>query len=181
MLLLAATVLGYALRERSAGLWRVRGRVDTQPKRHDRLDLLGRRPGRRPTRDSKMPEINAIVASLFALIWMRSVRWRRRIPAAVPGDSENRAWTFLVTLGVGLNVIVMAVGTFGLWLDPASGPANQSIAGLWGWISVVSSVAAFLVWIGGKGTGWEELRRRHWAGRSGNSPISSPGVWRGWI
>ena len=88
----------------------------------------------------RLAQLNAIVASAYALAWMGYAGWALRWPRAF-----SRRLTLLPTqLGVagGLSVLAILPAVGGLFLAPDGTFPFENVAGLWGWTALVLILAA---------------------------------------
>ncbi|WP_169976942.1 hypothetical protein [Tautonia rosea] len=143
ILLVALTLVGYAIRERSSefalagglllsfgatvGLL-LSGTVPTVP--NDPMLWL------------RLAQMNAIVGSAYAIGWMGAVevgrrRWNQELPA-----SGGTALAVQVALPVALIGLVVLVGGFGLLVKPLPMPAREAIADPVGWLAVLLTLGA---------------------------------------
>jgi hypothetical protein len=142
ILLVAATLVGYAARERSSGFAFAAGLVLNVAATAGYL-MAGARAGvgLDAVLCARLAQLNAIVAAGCALAWMGAAAWAsRRRAAGLAPDDPLLATT--VGLGVALNVVLLAAGATALFLDPWPWPALLAIAGPWGLAALALAAAS---------------------------------------
>ncbi|QDV32576.1 hypothetical protein [Tautonia plasticadhaerens] len=150
IVLAALTLVGYAIRERSAGFALASGLLLGFGATVGWLlsGAIAARPGD-PTLWIRLAQLNAIVGSAFALAWMGCVEiWARR-RAGVPGGARGPALMVQVAIPVSLIGLILIGGVLDLFLEPGPTPPRSAIADPFGWV-------AFLLTAGASGL----LRRR---------------------
>ena len=143
MLVIAATLVGFAVRERSSGFAFSAGLTLSLAATVGYL--LGGVPGGLRLDAAlwvRLAQLNALVGSGYALAWMAAVaRDRRRSdasgPAAVDGLLDAQ-----VALGMVLNLLVLGAGAVLLFVNPVPGRVHEVIAGPWGWAAFGLAAAA---------------------------------------
>ena len=140
LLIITATLVGWAIRERSsrfafaAGLFAhltaTTGFLFVQPPTALRLD---------PTLWVRLAQVNAIVASLTALAWMGAILVGRREADRVEVRSMGGLLTTSINLAIVLNGLILLGGTFALWVNPIPASVHLAIA------SPIGAVALVLV------------------------------------
>ncbi len=94
---------------------------------------------------ARLFDLNAIVASSYALAWMGTIAaWRRRNGEKGPTPLGGLLGV-MVGLGLALGTIVLVVATAGVIVDPWPHVALKTVAGAWGWGAVLLITAAVLV------------------------------------
>lgn len=145
ILLVALTLVGYAIRERSSGFALAGGLLLSFGATVGLL-LSGRVPTvpNDPMLWLRLAQLNAIVGSAYAIGWMGAVEFGRRrwnLKKAAPGGA---ALAVQVALPVALVGLVMLVGGWGLLVDPLPMPAREAIADPVGWLAVILTLGAVL-------------------------------------
>lgn len=138
ILAIAATLVGYAVRERSAGYALAACLVVDLAATVGFL-LIGAPVG--PAFDAplaaRLALLNAAVGSASALAWIGAVAaWRRGRGMPLAGE-DDRPLAVLATLNVTLPILVLAAGIATLWFDPIPGGLHRVIAGGWGWAALL--------------------------------------------
>ena len=142
LLIVTLTLVGWAIRERSArfafaaGLFAhlttTTGYLFVQPPTALRLD---------PALWVRLAQVNAIVASLTSLTWIGAlVVGRRRTARVEAGSTISGLLTTLIHLAIVLNASILVAGTVGLWLQPIPTNVYQVIAGPVGWVALLLGV-----------------------------------------
>lgn len=147
MLVLAGTLVGYALRERSPGFALAASLALNLAATVGYL-LAGARGGGAfdLTLATRLALLNAIVGSASALAWVGAVAaWRRRGREAGSAGDDGRL-TVLVALNVALVLLVLTGGTAAVFLDPAPAAVHFAIAGPWGWAAVLLALGSAAAW-----------------------------------
>src|SRR5262249_25508221 len=147
ILLVAATLVGYAARQRSSRYAFAAVLVLNLASTGGYL-LAGLTGGL--TYDAELwthlALLNSIVASASALFWVGSVTawWRWNCEEAPPpGD---RLLTVVLDLGVALALLVLIAGTAALFVHPLPDVWHDVIAGPWGWTAFLLAAGAVGAW-----------------------------------
>jgi len=147
MLVLAGTLVGYALRERSAGFALAASLALNLAATVGYL-LGGARGGGAfdLALATRLALLNAIAGSASALTWAGAIAaWRRRGSEAGPSGVDGRL-TVLVALNVALVLLVLIGGTAAVFFDPAPAAVHFAIAGPWGWAAVLLATGSAAAW-----------------------------------
>ena len=152
ILLLAATLVGFAIRERSSGSAFAAG-LTLNLAATVALLMAGASAGW--TFDARLwvllAQLNAVVAAITALAWIGTlVGWRRRLGEPGPVPAEGLLGTS-VALGVALNLIVLIGGALTLFVDPVPPKALQAIAGPLGFVALAMAAGAVVAWSRSRG------------------------------
>jgi hypothetical protein len=144
IVMVAAALVGYAARERSSGFAFAAGLALCLAATVGYLLLAGTRG--RLSFDAvlwvRLAQLNAIVASGYALSWIGTVSaWKHRRGEVGPAPPDVLLF-ILTALGVALNLIILIVGTAAQWLVPMPTPAHEAIAGPWGWAALLLAAGA---------------------------------------
>ncbi|MEW4569018.1 hypothetical protein AB1L88_14230 [Tautonia sp. JC769] len=146
IVLVAVTLVGYALRERSSGFALAGGLLLNFGATVGML-LSGTVPTvpDDPMLWLRLAQLNAIVGSAYAIGWMgmRDVARRRGKTLDRP-DPDGTALAVQVALPVVLVGLVLLVGGFGLLVDPSPVPAREAIADPIGWLAAALTIGAVL-------------------------------------
>ena len=143
VLLLAVTLLGYAIRERSSGFAFAAALVLNVAAT---MGYLMAGVAGRLSFDAelwvRLAKLNAAVAAAYAIAWLSvlagwSCRAGRSGLLAVPSVLGT-----LIALGIVLNLLMLGAGTVALWFEPAPVAAVLAMARLLGWIAFGLTVAA---------------------------------------
>ena len=160
LLIITATLVGWAIRERSArfafaaGLFAhltaTTGYLFVQPPTALRLD---------PSLWVRLAQVNAIVASLTALAWMGALVVSRRGARRVEVRSTEALLTTAINLGIVLNGLILLSGTFALWVNPIPASVHPAIAGPVGAVALVLVAGVILArsWLSGERLGVDWL------------------------
>ena len=146
LVVLAITLLGYAIRDRSARFAFAAGLM---------INLAATVGYIVPAAEAgrgmdamfwvQLAQLNASVAAIYALAWIGTVRgWLRRYYLAEWVDAR-RLQTTLVLLSIALNTLLLAGGATMLFLNPVPGPVHQAIAGPGGLLSLGLALGGFLI------------------------------------
>src|SRR5262249_7431932 len=133
IVLLAATLVGYAIRERSPDF--ALGAALTLNLAATAGFLLAGRPGGLAfdaALAARVALLNAVVGSVAALAWLAALAAERGRGGLGGPAGEDARLTLLVALDLALGLIPLALVTFGLFLDPTSMALPRAIAGSWG-------------------------------------------------
>lgn len=152
VLLVAAALAGYAVRERSPGFGLAAGLALNLAA--TAAYVLGVRPLPGPDLAVRLALLNAAVASASVILWVESVGfWRRRHGPAVDGNEGigGRPLSALLALAVGLNLLVLTLTTLSVFTTAKVGPEHRTVAGAWGWVSVALTLGAAVAWRKGGG------------------------------
>ena len=152
ILLLATTLVGYAIRDRSSAFAFAAALVMNAAATVG--DLLAGAPGSR-TLDWRLAThlalLNAVVSAVSVLVWLGSVQiWNWRSGRESRHAPDGRLVT-LLSMSVTLNLLVLVGGTAALWWNPSPSAVHDAIAGPWGWTAVGLTVLASVAWVRASG------------------------------
>ncbi|WP_435015630.1 hypothetical protein TA3x_003174 [Tundrisphaera sp. TA3] len=137
LLLLAATLVGFAIRERSSGSAFAAGLVANLAAS---LGFVLARLSGGMAFDGRfwtyLHQINAIVSAATALAWMGGLAAARRRRGGAGPISSDALMTTTVAIAAAFAVAPIVGGTLALWQDPAASPTNLVVAGPLGFIAL---------------------------------------------
>ncbi len=159
--LMALTLVGYAVRERSARFAFAAGLLFNVSATAGYL-LVGGKAGLNLDLWIKLGQLNAIVTSgyalAWALVWRAAGNWRAAGVSrlmALPTDqgadaprSAGRGLGLLAThtmLGVAFNVILILPGLWGLFVQTTPSPEHATLGGWMGWSALLLAVTSIVV------------------------------------
>jgi hypothetical protein len=147
IVLLASTLVGYAIRERSSRFAFAAGMVFNVAATTGLL-LTSATSGLSLTATLwiRLALLNASVASAYALAWMGAIAGGRRWLSESKPIRFDGPLATLVRLGVTLVVLVLIVGTLALLVEPVPRAEQRLIAGPWGWSALVLAAASVFIW-----------------------------------
>ncbi len=147
IVILAGTLVGFALRERSSGFALAACLVMNLAATVGYL-LVGVSGGEPVSASlaARLALLNAIVGSLSSLAWMGMGEvWRRR-KGEQAGLADDGRLVFLISLNLVLVGIVLIGGATALFVNPVPTTLHRSIAGPWGWAGLGLSSVSAIAW-----------------------------------
>ena len=142
ILLIAFSLVGHAIRERSASFAFTAGLLFNTAATAGYLLSLGTHGAHSPTLHLGPPvQLNALVAAAYVLCWLAAIRLRARDPRPTPALLITQAM-----LPVSLLILVLVPTSVSLWWNAIS-TCGDLAAGHWlGWVSLAATFAA-AIWL----------------------------------